>query len=491
MKDLSNNFTLTSVNHTKQINEAFDQFASDDPVEQNIKVFTEDGTIYISQKILLFSSSYLRSLVSSLPMPATPVFIIPESSRENIEYIVDLLASGEVTFKDKTEDDLTKLKDDAKTLGIDLSNVKLPKKVKKAKPGKQKTPNKQDLMIDSFLLQSISNLLNQCTVCFKQFDNQTKLVLCYCNHFYQELREKFAFLLKDLSCNLCKKKFVTQKALLIHLGNVHRMINVILKEKGITQIAKENDELESGVVVEEQGVLYKTEEPAEFLPKIISSISLREEALDNNILIESDNIAIDIDGNICEVCSEMFTTTDSLWLHHCEEHFLVQLQNNLNNSAKTRKGQCNICDLKLKSRMELAVHMGTNHQKLNELLMAKGYMPLDAFGIHTNDEDVAFADKEEITIKKDIDIVHTCEICGVGVKHLYSLWRHICSTHYMKKLKQDYSHLVKDWLQCDICGVKADHPDNLMKHIGIYHFKLNDILANQGRRSLEIPSFTK
>jgi len=499
--DLGKNLTLSSNTHTKQINEAFDTLTFNDTDKQIIEVFAEDRTISISQKILLFSSSFLRSLVSNLPDTQSPAFIIPEASAENIEYIEDILASGEVNFKDKTEDDLTKLVCDAKTLGIDLSSLKFigdktPEnvKVQKKKPRKPRsTPNKQDLMIDTFLLKSISNLLNQCTVCLKQFSNQTKLLLCYCDHFYQELHEKFASQVQDLSCHLCNKKFFKKKTLLMHIGNVHRMINVILKEKGITQIAKENDQLDSEIIVEEQGVIYKTEEivevPVEFSPKIISAISLTEEDMfgAGNIALSGIN---ENQGNVCEVCNDNFANTDSLWIHHCENHFLKDLQINMNKSAKSKKGQCNICDLKLESKKELAVHKGTVHRKLNELLMIKGYMPLDAYGVATNDENVLFHEETEHLIK-DSDIIYPCQICGVSLKHLYSLWRHICSTHYMKKLKSDYGNLVRDGLQCDICGVKADDQENVMKHIGIFHFKLNDILANQGRERLEIPSYIK
>ena len=166
---VTENLVLTSLNHNKLINDAFEMITFDDnEKEQNIKIQTFNRSIDIQRKTLLIGSSFIRSLLSSLPSSTEPVLIIPDCDVGNIELIRDLLASGEVVLKQKKG--TTSLVADAKLLGIELSNldivneIELGEQVTKHKINKKRNVQEQ---IDTFLSKSISNLLNQCTVCLK------------------------------------------------------------------------------------------------------------------------------------------------------------------------------------------------------------------------------------------------------------------------------------------------------------------------------------
>ena len=65
-----------------------------------------------------------------------------------------------------------------------------------------------------------------------------------------------------------------------------------------------------------------------------------------------------------------------------------------------------------------------------------------------------------------------------------ALINHMIGSHYLRKIKQRFSGLYDSTTdQCTLCNKKFSKK-YIWQHLGAVHFKLEEILESEGRRSL-------
>ena len=85
---------------------------------------------------------------------------------------------------------------------------------------------------------------------------------------------------------------------------------------------------------------------------------------------------------MCEKCSKPFSTVILLKYHYCS-HFMSLLKKNFEHLLDS-KNTCQECKKNFQNSRRLLLHIGVNHDKINEILKSRGYKELPPHGSNSN-----------------------------------------------------------------------------------------------------------
>ena len=280
-----------------------------------------------------------------------------------------------------------------------------------------------------------------CFLCSDNLRNSSEKSLAkhYCRHYESELSEYFATFRTNNSCNLCKRYFPEDSALLFHIGVKHGKINKLLSAHSIPTI--------------------------NFTKNQTKRINTPEEA-DINVGNKS----------LCFKCRKSFPTLNSLRVHVCS-HFSEELKEFIK-EGKT----CGICSETSCSSQALLRHVGVTHGKLEDILSSQGWPSLHIAGRRSKGSSTS-TKAPRGRKNDDVKQLFRCEICEKEQANSSVLTQHMITSHnFLKDIKKRYESLYQD-SRCGLCQ-KVLPKTSIWQHLGNIHNKLDEFLIEKGLRPL-------
>ena len=81
--------------------------------------------------------------------------------------------------------------------------------------------------------------------------------------------------------------------------------------------------------------------------------------------------------NSCQMCDKEVEGLSSLWNHYTNSHFHKVIKQSYGHLMDFEEMRCKLCDKQMKQKQGLLMHVGTVHQKVNEVLVTYGLNPLE------------------------------------------------------------------------------------------------------------------
>jgi len=182
-----------------------------------------------------------------------------------------------------------------------------------------------------------------CFICDKSSSLLANLRQHISTHFWEELKTVCSdLIINGRTCGICNETSPNATVLVKHISITHGKLDEILESKGYPTLSKRKHSRKS------------TSEPK--APRRSSTADLKE-------------------IRECEICSKEFESVSKLGQHMVTGHFLKEIREdyqNLYNGA-----ECLLCN-KPYNKNTFVMHIGATHDKLDEVLVKKGYRPLKA-----------------------------------------------------------------------------------------------------------------
>jgi len=401
--------------------------------ENFIHVKALDQDISINYQSLAIFSPYFRSLISSAPCGTEPTLFLPEFSASSITSFLSLLTHGTTEDSIRSPGEAAEIIKVAKAFDINasdysvvvqednfstLKNVTKPAKViptlevtvtdeivkkEMIEPDEYYSEEKDEALMteevdtedsqsnhndtapDGFLDESLmqneslslanSSIISKddestggmrCQICSVPHTKLSVLHIHYIHaHFMQEARSEFRSFATEKSCNLCGRECKTSQQLFIHIGVKHKKVNMLLARHGYKEHIKPSR---------------NTREAEPLQTDLASShdYSLNSsEAVDISRNHTEVGEYFDKKLNTCQLCEKSIEGLSFLWQHYTTSHFTKDIKQSYGSLMDFETLKCKLCDKKMKQRQGLVTHMGTVHQKVNEVLVKYGLTPLE------------------------------------------------------------------------------------------------------------------
>merc|ERR1719244_2240880 len=236
----------------------------------------------------------------------------------------------------------------------------------------------------------------------------------------------------------------------------------------------------------------------------VATTKIKRESVETNASEEDMSKIVASEGEIkyhseskCFLCPHKAKNLGSLRAHVCAKHFSSDLKRSY--SSFMHGNKCGLCQETLKSKMDLVIHIGTKHGRLNELLTLKGLPKIAPNTTSAANEDRQARLQKKINrprrsfpnrgkIAEGITVLSKCEICGRELENMSKFSQHM-SLHFSKELKDKFSDLLdveaKTCLICDKIFPAKANLASLYLHIGSVHSKVEEIMLEKGLKPLE------
>ena len=242
----------------------------------------------------------------------------------------------------------------------------------------------------------------------------------------------------------------------------------------------------------------------------------------------------------CEKCKKVQETALLLKYHYCS-HYMDVLRKRFDGHEDSKKNICFICKKTHPNNRRLLLHIGVNHDKINDVLKLKGFKQLPPAPEKAGDTKKSsrgggtVADKRSFDIRSMMDVKTAtastpppgpsppaptltpsltspspradspaavkpreknplvsecnfsleCQVCKQKLDSFHALEQHCCR-HFMKEMAEQFSGIMEG-LKCGICNLAFKQKHSLLLHIGCKHGKINDILKQKGYIVLPAP----
>ena len=279
-----------------------------------------------------------------------------------------------------------------------------------------------------------------CFLCCENLTSSSKMAKHYCRHYENELSEYFATFRTNNSCNLCKRYFQEDSALLTHIGVKHGKINKLLSAHGIPTINF-------------------TKQKRKLINTLVETVENGE------------------NKSVCFKCGKSFPSVNNLQVHICS-HFTEELKVFIKEDKI-----CGICSDTSSSGQALLRHIGVTHGKLEDILSSQG-LPGLGLARTRRPRGSSSATKQPRGRKtEEVKQVFRCEICEKEQANSSVLTQHLISSHnFIKDIRTRYGSLYRD-SRCGLCE-KVLPRTSIWQHLGNVHNKLDEFLIEKGLRPL-------
>jgi len=305
-------------------------------------------------------------------------------------------------------------------------------------------------------------------------------------------------------------------------------------------------EMEPAFVCESGVVLVKEIEKFtdSLLKRNQENIKVKEEPEEDDFQLSDDDEEEFTSGSSCEQCRAEGMSRDNLFTHTLNFHNMKEMRAEVYNSLQVKA--CFPClevgRLKeIPEEGDLLLHMARDHDILNTILARGGWRRIERpASVEEDEEDeeeeedeqegdiemkeeeednesereesTGFRDTQHVrdtienllipvtdnteTIKEEIAETHEvenltkCEVCDLSFSEPSFIARHMVMVHYYKRCKESFkadAFMLEN--TCTLCDFTSDATIQLVKHIATKHGKLNEILAQENRKPLNLDTY--
>ena len=405
---------LIKKKYQSQLNEAF---LANNLHESFLLVKASDRDISVNYQALAILSPYFRNLMASSPCCTKPTLLLPEFSASSIELFISMVTDGTTKTPIKTPGEAAEIIKVAKAFDIDASDytvvVSGEESQVKQEPDVQileadESYNKEDAVwledlnteiaeqrANQFDLSNITPSISldestmsqldasfappgeetdlNCQVCYVAHNKLSLLLMHYIHaHFMKEARSEFRSFATYKTCNICNKDCKSLQQLYVHIGVKHMKINSLLVKHGYkehikpTKNGKPTKDLQSDLGTID--VLAKSLVIADVSK---ADLEVKDEIKDVSFSKVKKSI------NSCQLCDKEVEGLSSLWNHYTNSHFHKDIKQSYGHLMDFEEMKCKLCDKQMKQKHGLLMHVGTVHQKVNEVLVVRGLNPLE------------------------------------------------------------------------------------------------------------------
>lgn len=300
---------------------------------------------------LLRMSSPVLSVLLDQPPCLTTSLILPDADIKTLAVLIELLSKGKT--KESSSSMISPLNDLADLLGISNFNVdakeiansahdsrKPLKKEEKVNRGLESgKPQQKDVInLNDTLNADPTDVEENKSICFKcdkTFSSSSNLIFHICTHFTDDLK---VFIEEDQSCGICSEKFLSIQGLLRHIGITHGKLEDILTSSGLpTTVTGRRNVIASG-----RNRVRKNHEIKELFQ--------------------------------CSLCEKEMPSASALTMHLIGSHnFLREVRERY--QALYQDNTCVLCQKRF-AKSSIWQHLGSVHNKLDEILLEKGLKPV-------------------------------------------------------------------------------------------------------------------
>jgi len=209
----------------------------------------------------------------------------------------------------------------------------------------------------------------------------------------------------------------------------------------------------------------------------------------------------------CQICSK--EVVGHRLLQHYTNHCMQGIKDKFGHLMDLDKLECKLCWTKMKHKSGLTTHVGMVHMKVNDILVEKGFEPIqrnqkrikNTYEVGPNEEKLTEAGpneekltdetevgpkeeeltdevedepKEEKLADETISAIEssllgqnfTCQICRNPSQNIGDLWNHYRNSHYSKSAEKDHNKFSTG-LACNFCSKSFSDVNTLFMHIGV------------------------
>jgi len=405
---------LIKKKYQSSLNEAF---LANNLHENYLLVKASDRDISVNYQALTILSPYFRNLMASSPCCAQPTLLLPEFSASSIELFISMVTDGTTKTPIKTPGEAAEIIKVAKAFDIDASDytvvVSGEERQVKQEPDVQileedESYNKEDAVWlkdfnteiaeqreHQFDLSSITPSISldestmsqldasfgppggetslNCQVCYVEHNKLSLLLIHYIHaHFMKEARSEFRSFASNKTCNICSKDCKSSQQLYVHIGVKHKKINSLLVKHGYKEHTKP---VKNGRPTKET---HTNEVTTDLLATslVIADVSktdfeVKDDINDSSVTKGKKSV------NSCQLCEKEVEGLSFLWNHYTNSHFHKDIKQSYGHLMDFEEMRCKLCDKQMKQKQGLLMHVGTVHQKVNEVLVKYGLNPLE------------------------------------------------------------------------------------------------------------------
>ena len=213
---------------------------------------------------------------------------------------------------------------------------------------------------------------HSCEICKKHFNATGPLAFHYCKHFYKDLQNiPFPDFIEETRCNKCEKTFPDQRAMLCHIGVKHKYINQVLTQNGYSKVPLgETTAANIKIKMEKQSLVSGLKITAKSkIPKAKPQAKDKADTPKRQTRNSKDIKEV----RFCEICDKELDNVSQLATHTISSHFLKDLREKFSHLFNGK--ECMECN-KTFTKTTIWPHLGSVHNKLDELLKEKGHRPI-------------------------------------------------------------------------------------------------------------------
>ena len=215
-----------------------------------------------------------------------------------------------------------------------------------------------------------------CEICRKRFNAAGPLAFHYCKHFYKDLQNlNFPDFIEETRCNKCEKTFPDQRAMLCHIGVRHKFINQVLTLNGYSKVPlgiAETTAANIKIKMEKQSSV-SGENNVKVKAKNSKSKSSRVQDKAETPKRQSRNSKDIKEVRFCEICDKELDNVSQLATHMISSHFIKDIREKFSHLYNGK--ECMECHKGYKGN-NIWLHLGSVHNKLDEVLVEKGLRPI-------------------------------------------------------------------------------------------------------------------
>jgi len=528
----------------KILSGAFSEFTSS---EQKLTIYTRDKPISLNREPLVVFSTFLRSILDSLPCCAKPSILLPDCSSSALEHLLNIVLHGVTDFQGELN--TSEILVAAKSLAIDITNfdyvktqnssTKVKGRGKELKPQQTRLPIHNDGLSDSDLDETVVdeygeemdevenryaetslNTYTQDKKKSKMFDKEEQDVSETLDEKPEDGSNTSQECVREPTSNTGSNKTVSKKGKKLS-------VNSDTKPSKYTKKKTEHNEVNQQALLMSQRAPIPNQTlsgirnppPPQYamrhpippqrweatLPKPGQTPSAYQESISNKTVPMSNS---NFPQQHWAPVLPTPTVPNQPFRHPGPQPSRAQYQGQMRpqldqfNHSIPDSVSSRLPTPRYAPSLESSSYAGhqlpltprPQTQPMGLWAQSAGQStrqnhPMMQPPVNNGDDQFSRTDpNQQIALTSNVPPTTTCQLCNKTMNNNAQLWQHYARNHFLAELKAEYGSMADIQNKiCRECGSVSKSVDILFIHIGTVHRKVNEIMEKRGLVSLKMP----